>query len=282
MAAQLGLDISKDTIDACLIDHRGQHAKKFPNNKKGFAQIERWLVNRKAKAVHVCMEATGSYYEGVAESLSDSGFLVSVVNPRQIKSYAESLLMRTKTDAIDAILIATFCQKYSPPAWIPPTPEQRKLRGLVRFCTNLKETRASYTVQRQTPNLIPEVADSIDELVANLNDQIEKLEAEIDEFMDSDPDLKRRRDLLCTIGGVGKTTAAVILVNDQGNRLAVNQLEPSAYQRHVGRAGGQQGDGQRELDTLAGGLEDRSHGRKHPAILAGESRGFFFAGFTSR
>jgi hypothetical protein len=36
------------------------------------------------------------------------------------------------------------------------------------------------------------------------------------------------------------------------------------------------------LDTLAGGLEDRSHGRKHPAILPEESRGFFFAGFTSR
>jgi hypothetical protein len=58
--------------------------------------------------------------------------------------------------------------------------------------------------------------------------------------------------------------------------------KPGAYQRHVGRAGDQQCDGERQLDTLAGGLEDRSHGRKHPAILAGESRGFFFAGFTPR
>src|ERR1700681_1564976 len=37
-------------------------------------------------------------------------------------------------------------------------------------------------------------------------------------------------------------------------------LEPGAYQRDVGRAGCQQGYGERELDTLAGGLEDRSHG----------------------
>jgi hypothetical protein len=36
------------------------------------------------------------------------------------------------------------------------------------------------------------------------------------------------------------------------------------------------------LDTLAGGLEARSHGRKHPAILAVESRGFFFREFTAR
>ena len=58
--------------------------------------------------------------------------------------------------------------------------------------------------------------------------------------------------------------------------------KPGAYQSHVGRAGDQQDDGERQLDTLAGALEDRSHGRKHPAILVGESRGFFFAGFTPR
>ena len=58
--------------------------------------------------------------------------------------------------------------------------------------------------------------------------------------------------------------------------------EPGVDQRHVGRAGDQQADGQRELDTLAGGLEARSHGRKHPAILAVESRGFFFRAFTAR
>ena len=58
--------------------------------------------------------------------------------------------------------------------------------------------------------------------------------------------------------------------------------EPGIDERHVGRAGDQQADGQRELNTLTGGLEARSHGRKHPAILAVESRGLFFPGFTTR
>jgi len=65
-------------------------------------------------------------------------------------------------------------------------------------------------------------------------------------------------------------------------RQSKKALEPGAYQRDVGRAGRQQRDGERELDTLAGGLEDRSHGREHPAILGRESRGFFFPGFMSR
>ena len=135
MAAYLGLDISKLTIDACLLDDRGEHVKKIANNPKGFEQLNRWLENRKVrKSVHVCMEATGSYYEGVAEHLSDAGILVSVVNPSQIKAFSQTLLMRAKTDVVDAHLIADFCRRCEPSAWIAPTADERKLRGLVRFC----------------------------------------------------------------------------------------------------------------------------------------------------
>src|SRR5882724_2814864 len=94
------------------------------------------------------------------------------------------------------------------------------------------------------------------------------------------------------MGGMSPASIALRLVFVLTRFLCANRhplrlktllrLQPGAYQRHVGRAGGQQRDSERELDTLAGGLEDRSHGRKHPAILAGESRGFFFVGFTCR
>jgi transposase len=212
MTAILGLDISKETIDACLIDVSGEHVKKVSNNARGFEQLKRWLQNRKQKDVHVCMEATGSYYEGVAEAFADDGYLVSVVNPRQIKAFSETLLLRAKTDKLDANIIARFCRAHQPPAWAPPPPEQRKLRGLVRFCANLKESRASYLVQRETPNMVPEVKTSMAQLIADFDEQIEKLEAEIDDLIDNDPDLRRRRDLLCSVQGIAKTTAATILV----------------------------------------------------------------------
>ena len=59
-------------------------------------------------------------------------------------------------------------------------------------------------------------------------------------------------------------------------------LEKSPDQRHIGRAGDQEPDGERQLDALAEGMKGASHGRKHPAILGDESLGFFFSGFTSR
>lgn len=230
MAAYLGLDISKLTIDACLLDDRGEHVKKIANNPKGFEQLSRWLGNRKViKSVHVCMEATGSYYEGVAEHLSDVGVLVSVVNPSQIKAFSETLLARTKTDAVDAHLIADFCRKYQPAAWVPPTAQERKLRGFVRFCSKLKETRASYLVQKETPNLVPAVLQSIAEVIENLDQQITKLESEIDEFIDKDSDLRRKRDLLCSIQGIGKTTAATILVEAPRLEEFTDSKATSAY-----------------------------------------------------
>jgi hypothetical protein len=59
-------------------------------------------------------------------------------------------------------------------------------------------------------------------------------------------------------------------------------LEPDIDQHEIGRAGEQQCDRKGQLRALAEGMEARFHGGKHPAILAGESRGFFFAPFTSR
>ncbi len=205
----LGLDISKDTIDACLLE--GETWKKVSNNEKGFAQLKSWLKNRRVGEVHVCMEATGSYYEGVAESFADGGYLVSVVNPAQIKAFSQSLLARAKTDKVDARIIALFCRSQQPSAWVPLSPKERTLRGLVRFCGNLKDTRASYQTQLQTPHLLPQVASTIKELIETLTEQIRDVEGQIGELIEGDSDLRRRRDLLVTVEGIGQTTAALIL-----------------------------------------------------------------------
>ncbi len=209
--AILGIDVSKDTVDAALLTDEGQVWKKVSNNAKGFEQLKRWLTNRKAKDVHACMEATGSYYEALAEALVQMGYLVSVVNPAQIKAFSQSLLSRTKTDKIDAHIIAEFCKAHRPSAWIPLSPKERTLRGLVRLAANLKETRASYQVQLQTPNIIPSAKRSIKQLLKSLDAQVKAIEQEIAEVIDGDPDLKRRHRLLTSIEGIGEGTASMIL-----------------------------------------------------------------------
>lgn len=52
---------------------------------------------------------------------------------------------------------------------------------------------------------------SIREVIATLDEQIARVEREIRQHFDDHPDLRRKRDLLTSIPGIGKTTAESIL-----------------------------------------------------------------------
>ncbi len=104
----LGIDISKRDFHAALLNGDHTAKKSFPNSTKGFEQLAAWLHNRKVDKVVACMEATGAYWYALAKFLFNAGHSVAVINPRRIKAFAESELLRTKTDAVDASLIARF------------------------------------------------------------------------------------------------------------------------------------------------------------------------------
>ena len=114
-----GIDVSKDTLDACLLLPSGKTKEAtFANDPNGHAALLAW-ADRHApgRPVHFCMEATGPYSEAPAPHLADAGRPVSVVNPTRIK-YAGLIRGRgNKTDAADARLIAQYAQREKPPAW---------------------------------------------------------------------------------------------------------------------------------------------------------------------
>ena len=91
-----------------------------------------WLTQYGATQVHTCLEATGSYSDARARFLCRSEHHVSLVNPRQIKAFAQIRLSRNKTDAADAALNTRFCQTQQPSLWQPLAPEQEALQVLCR------------------------------------------------------------------------------------------------------------------------------------------------------
>ena len=103
--AILGVDISKASFHCCLIDGETRRASKFDNKSVGYRRVLKWLKAEGADDVHACMEATGPYWRGLANSLSAAGLRVSVVNPSRTAHYARSQLRRTKTDAVDAEML---------------------------------------------------------------------------------------------------------------------------------------------------------------------------------
>ncbi len=209
--AILGIDISKANFHVALLQGEALHAKSFPNNAKGFTQLHAWLRNRCVAQAHACMEATGAYGEALAIELHDHGHTVSIVNPARIKGFAQSELVRTKTDAVDAGVIARFCQALSPTPWVPPSPEIRALQGLTRRLASLIEARQQELNRAETPGIVDAVADSIAAHIAHLDEQIKALETQIHDHIDQHPSLREQRDLLISIPGIGEKTAARVL-----------------------------------------------------------------------
>lgn len=156
------------------------------------------------------MEATGAYWEALALYLRGLELRVSVVNPARIKAFAQSELLRTKTDAVDAALIARFCKSQSPESWVPPAPEIRVLQALMRHYEHLKTTRVQQSVYEQSTEAAV-VKASIRKVIAALDDQITQVEKQIRQHFDDHPDLKLKRDLLTSIPGIGETTAGSLL-----------------------------------------------------------------------
>jgi transposase len=208
----LGLDVAKLKFNACLLreDGRLRH-KVFPNNPDGFSQLSDWLVKLGVERVHACMEATGTYGDSLATYLHEAGHTVSRVNPAAIKAYAQSRLSRTKTDRVDAALIASFCAERRPPAWHPPAPELRELQALVRRLDSLVEMRTMEENRLSSGIAVEAVRESVEELISHLSEQIKRTEQLIRDHIDRHPGLKKQHELLDSIPGVGEATAAVLL-----------------------------------------------------------------------
>ena len=102
--AVVGIDASKETLDASCARGQRRQGRSFANSPDGWKQMLSWIKAMGSNQARVRMEATGRHSLGVALALHDAGHVVSVVNPAQIRDFARTKLGRNKTDKVDAIL----------------------------------------------------------------------------------------------------------------------------------------------------------------------------------
>ena len=206
----LGIDVAKAKLDCALRLPDGKYKHKvFENNQDGFTALAEWLGKYGAAHSHVCMEATGVYWEAAAEFLASKQMPVSVLNPAQIRAFGQSRLVRTKTDKVDAQLIAEFCFERQPESWQAPSPSEQALRALVLRLEALQAMRTQESNRLEGAREV--VKADIASHIAWLDDQIKALIKKIHDHIDDDPELKNKRDLLGSIPGVGERTIALLL-----------------------------------------------------------------------
>ena len=123
----LGIDVSKNTLDASVSSCSKVRARCFANSPDGWRHLLDWLITQKIRRVHACLESTGRYSLGIACALYEAGHVVSIVNPAQIRDFARTKLGRNKTDGVDASHIREYCELFKPQPWAPPSEAHRRL-----------------------------------------------------------------------------------------------------------------------------------------------------------
>lgn len=208
----LGIDVSKLKFNVCLMreDGRLRH-RVFANNSTGFTELSEWLKKNHMAQVHACLEATGPYSEALATYLSDNNHQVSVVNPAATKAYAGAQLSRTKTDKVDAELIAHFCLTQKPQLWKPAAPQVRELQALVRRLDALIEMHTMEENRLSSGVSTTEVRDSIESLLSHLEEQIKRTGKLIRKHIKNHPQLRADQELLLWIRGLGEATVARLM-----------------------------------------------------------------------
>lgn len=209
----VGIDVSKDTLDACLVGPDGRARRKgFANRPQGFVALAAW-ADRYADgaAIHFCLEATGPYSDGIATHLADAGRLVSVANPAQVRAYARACGQGNKTDPADARVIADFCRDRHPRAWVPPSPAVRRVRALTRRRDDLRRMAAAEKTRLAAPDLTPDARQSLRRVIRFLAREADRVQAEAEAVIAAEPRLAAGGALLASVKGIGRQTATTVL-----------------------------------------------------------------------
>jgi transposase len=214
MLAFTGIDVSKEKLDLGWLRDPVSNKKKtkvFKNIGKGHQEIADWLIKNtkeKPENIVVTLEPTNVYHEALVYFLHDQGFKIFLANPNKAKMNAKSIGTLHKTDKIDCVSLASFGHarqsllKY----WVPEASEIRELKALMRRLDALeKDLQRELNRQGSFEFSVTSerVTQSLQAMIEALKDEIKKLENDIDDHIDRHPVLKKNRELLETIKGVG-------------------------------------------------------------------------------
>lgn len=219
----IGIDVSKNKLD--VADWPESFTGQATNDETGHQQLIEKLPQ--PESCLVVVEATGRYEKALVLALVDAGYLVAVVNPRQVRDFAKALGILAKTDRIDARVIARFGQQVRPRALAQTHEKQDELDQLV---TRRRQLIASRTAEKNRTGTATSkvVRKSLQKIVDQLSKETRRIDAEIARLVKSDDEWKGRAELLQSAPGVGEITATTLIAEvpelGQLNRQKISAL----------------------------------------------------------
>ncbi|AYA41152.1 IS110 family transposase [Xenorhabdus nematophila] len=218
MMYYVGIDVSKNKLDICLLYDgvKGKRkTKSLLNNEHSACMLIEWLAKYipALQQVNIVMEATGFYHERLAYSLHQAGGKIAIANPLRVRDFAKGIL--TKTDKMDAYILACYGALKQPDVWQPPPIEIRELKALLcrrdALLEDIQRERNRYEKSGST-HTPKRVIESLEAMMHHMKNELTELEALIAEHINQYPNLKKDFELLTSIKGVGTQMGLNMLI----------------------------------------------------------------------
>ena len=198
----VGIDVAKKRLDVHVLPEGTAFA--VARDGEGLADLAERL---KALAPQlVAVEATGGFETVVAAALAAASLPLVVVNPAQVRHFAQAVGKRAKTDPIDAAIIARFIAATRPEPRPLADAATRLLADLVaRRRQIIAMIVAEKNRERRTD--VRRIKRSIARLIAALEKELASVDTDIDTAVRGSPAWRAKEDLLASVPGVGSIIA---------------------------------------------------------------------------
>lgn len=209
--------------------------KVFKNTETGFAALLIWVnkLTNKAVKVHFVMEATGVYHQKFAYYLEERQCEISIVLPNKISSYLRTLESKTITDKTCSEAIAQFGLERKLELWKRPNKLYANLQQLTRERDQIVAERVAVKNQLHAESAQAEPhqrsLQRLNSRIKFLNEQEKEIKCDIEICIKEDNKLNQEIENICTIPGVGRLTAVVVLAETNGFELIRNKKQLVSY-----------------------------------------------------
>jgi transposase len=231
----IGIDVSKLTLDA--FDFNSQVSIQVENTATGFKKLIQWSRSNGNSLTELlfCFEHTGLYSLQLAIFLKEKGLICAIIPGLEIKLSIG--IARGKNDRIDARRIAeyAFLRKDKITPYKIPSKNILLLKNLLSVREKMVKHRTAYkTTKKEMKDFLMGGQSALllkaqDSIIKNLTVQIQAVEKEIKEVIDSDENLKPLFDLAISVKGVGLIVGATILVYTNGFTAFKNWRKFASY-----------------------------------------------------
>jgi transposase len=205
-AVFVGIDVSKDWLDVHVVP--SGESFRAGNDPAGIDGLKDRLAGLGPE--RVALEATGGLETLCVAEFSQADLPVVVVNPAQVRSFANALGKRAKTDAVDAAVIAAFAAAIRPELRPLPDAETGALAELVARRRQIT-TMIVAEDNRMARATAKPAQKSIRRMLAALRRELDAVNADLDGHIRKSPLWLVHQELLTSVPGVSDITARTLL-----------------------------------------------------------------------